>query len=140
MTDWSDKAVGILDRKREDRNLRDEVFLEKQKIRKTIGVRLFGEVRSNIRKQVSALGTSRPNVLVIQKDLPNEMVVCEIKDGLLLTLTFDQGALFWAIGSRDQEYFEVTVTEDGGARFQRGVVPTSPDLIATLMLDELLGI
>lgn len=138
MTDWSDKAVGILDRKREEKNLRDEVFLEKQKLRKTLGVRLFGEVRSNIRKQVLALESSRPNVLVIQKDLPNEMVVCEIKDGILLTLTFDQGTLFWAIGSTDQEYFDVTVTDDGGVRFRCGIVSTTPDRIAEQMLDALL--
>jgi hypothetical protein len=138
MTDWSDKAVGILDRKREEKNLRDQVFLEKQKIIKTLGVRLFGDVRSYIRKHVSALEASRPGILVIQKDLPNEMVVWEIKDGILLRLTFDQGTLFWAIGSTEQEYFDVTVTEDGSVRLRSGIVPTTPDRIAEQMLDALL--
>ena len=121
MSNWSDKAVGQINRKLEDRDQKANLFLERQRIKRAHSVPMWNAVRASIRKHLSELKESGSNALLLQVDRPNEMQVRnELDGGLLLVLSFNEetGILSSAVGSIDQEQLEVVVTEDGGVRWR----------------------
>jgi hypothetical protein len=145
MSDWADDAIRKLQQKRDDQRLKAETFLEQQKIKRANGIPLWDEVRARIRARISELKekSGGSSIVTIQSDQPGEMLVrSEVGGGQLLHARFkeDTGQLTWWCANKDKDGWEVAVTEGGGSCFQRGIIVTTPDSIATQMLNTLLDV
>jgi hypothetical protein len=144
MGDWADDVLRKLQQKRAVEHIRDEKFVEQQRIKRAKGVPLWNDVKGKIKARVYALKEkSGEDILVIQSDQPNEITVRnEVADGLLLLVKFspESNAIEWSCGNEDKNGWELVVADDGRAVFHWGMVPTTPDSIAHQMLNALLGI
>lgn len=143
MSDWADDAIRKLNQKREDKRIADEVFVERQRVKRVHGVPLWDGVKAKILANVLELKErSGGDILVIHVNRPYEISICNIADGnqtLHVTFAPDMGKLSWICGEKSGGW-EVNVTADGGAQFRRGLVSTTPDSMSRQMLNAVLGL
>jgi len=145
MADWSDDAIRKLNQKREDKRLDTARFVEEQRIKSANGLPLWTELKDRIRAHISELKqkSNGADIIAIQDERPNDLVLRSVvDDGATLHVAFDpgRGKVTWDCRQEPQRGWEVTVTETGDARFQWGMIPTTPDSMATQMLEKLLEI
>lgn len=142
MTDWADYAIGRLEKQRQDQRLKDQKFVEKQRIKKAHGIPLWRQIRQIIKDNCSALNTKvGKEMLVFEVTQDREVSVRAHLDSDVRRLhaLFDEetGKLSWECGEKSGDW-EVAVTDEGGAQFQWGMIPTVPTSIVKQMLDALL--
>lgn len=147
MSDWADDVVRKLQKKRDDERLETAKFVEQQRIKMAHAAPLWNSLKTTIRKRISELREkSGSDIIVIQLDQPNGMTLLNQVDGKgkSLHIEFSQatGKLSWLHdGQLQQQEWEISVTNSGGAEFQWGIgVPSSVDSIAVQMLNALLDI
>jgi hypothetical protein len=144
MTDWSDNAVRKLNNRREQKNLETARFVEEQKIKDAVGIPLWNEIKKRINDNLNALNSRFGSpVIVIQNDQLNAMALRNMLEGEVLEIAFEPvpGKITWTCRGKVSNGWYLTVTQNGNAEFQWGMgIPTSPDSIATEMLNSLLGI
>jgi hypothetical protein len=142
MSDWSDYAVARLQKQREDQRMKDEKFLEQQRIKKAFGAPLWHELRQMIVENVIAFNSKiGSNALVFEVTEDSELSVRSKIDGSVRRLhaSFDDevSRLSWECGTKSGQW-DVAATDDGGVRFEWGMTATTPASIVEQMLDALL--
>jgi hypothetical protein len=143
-SDWADDAIRKLRQKIDDRRLETERFVEEQRIKRAHGVPLWNQVKDRLRHHVQQLKerSGGTDVVVIQNEQPDEIAIRnEIGGGTVLHVTFDsgRGAVTWECGQKPQRGWQINIAGNGTAEFVWGIlIPTTPDAMATQMLDKLL--
>jgi gas vesicle protein len=144
MSDWSDRALERTEKRQETQQIRDQVWLEKQRLIKSNGAPLWHEVKAIIKKHISDFNEkSKMERLFFDVTQNAELRVrSEIEDHRqYLQAFFDEGTgrLKYECGARRRNGWELRIV-DGKVGFYQGVgeVPISPESIAEQMLDALI--
>ena len=142
MNDWSDYALARLQKQREDQRMKDEKFLEQQRIKKAFGAPLWHELRQMIVENVIAFNAKVNNtLLVFEVTEDSELSVRSKIDGNIRRLhaSFDDevSRLSWECATKSGQW-DVAATDEGGVRFEWGSTAITPASIAEQMLDALL--
>jgi hypothetical protein len=143
MNDWSDYASARLRQQRQDQQLKDKKFLEKQRLKKAHGTQLWHEVRRIIKENSEHLNIKEGKQILVFEVTQNTQVKVRANlesESRPLQATFDEerGRLEWECREKSGDAWELFVTENGGVNFCQGTAPTTPALIAKEMLDALL--
>ena len=141
MADWADNALAKLKRQHEEKQLQDAVFLEKQQVKKAKGMPLWREVRQKVKENCEALNTKAGKSLLrfgVTQEM--ELIVASEIDNrhgqLDAIFDGDAGRLSWSCGEKSGQW-DISVSEDGSAKFHHGMIPTTTESIAKQMLDAL---
>lgn len=144
MTDWADKAARKLLEKQKQKNLATERFVTEQNIKRASGPALWSDVKGKLKEHAGALREKMTaDVITVQHE---QLSTITIRNGmnnsrvLEVVFTPETGVVSWTCGGKPQVSWGMMITEDGGAHFQWGLVPTTPDSMAKEMLNELLEI
>jgi hypothetical protein len=143
MNDWSDYASARLRQQDQDQQLKDKKFLEKQRLKRAHGTKLWHEVRRIVKENSEHLNIKEGKQILVFEVTQNTQlkVRANLKsESRPLQATFDEerGRLEWECREKSGDAWELFVTEDGGVSLCRGMVPTTPALVAKQMLDALL--
>jgi hypothetical protein len=143
MSDWSDRALGKLQERSKNKQIQDEVWLEKQRVKKAQGIPIWHEIRAIVKKHVSDFNaTVKMEQLFFEVTQNNEIRVrSEIEDHRqFLQASFDEntGKLTYECGAKKRgSRWDLSIV-DGKVGFYWGMVPKTPDSIAEQMLDALI--
>jgi hypothetical protein len=142
MNDWADYAVSRLRKQQQDRRIKDEKFLEKQRLKRAHGIPLWGQVREILKKNCAAFNTKMgEELLVLETTQEMELSVRSHVGGDLRRLralfNSETGTVSWECGESNGTW-ELAVSDDGTAQFQSAMIPTTSDSMAKQMLDALL--
>jgi hypothetical protein len=142
MNDWADYAVAKLQQQRQNQRLKDEKVIERQRIKRSLGVPLWNQVRQ----------IAKENAEDFNKKIGEELLTFEVTQNSELRVRFrnnetfrvlhavfdsEGGILSWQCEGKSGSW-EVSVTDDGGTQFRWSLVPTTPGSIVKQMFDALL--
>lgn len=142
MSDWADYALERLKKQEQDKRVKDEKFVAKQKLLKAHGTPLWHEIRGIVKSSVESLNAKAGNeILTFEVTQNTELRVRNVTNPAhdLLEATFNEerGRLEWRSGGKSSRC-DLSVSEDGGVQFYCSMVPSTPASIAKQMLDALL--
>ena len=142
MNDWADRALKRLSDHRTNQRNRDEVFLEKQRIKKVQGFPLWLEVRKHVEANCSDFNLKVGTQMLVFEVTPNsELTVRASIDGSTQSLhaNFNDSTGELAFFCRaNSGHWLLEATSDGKAQFIGSSHPSSPEQIAEQMLTSLL--
>jgi hypothetical protein len=143
MNDWSDYASRRLKKQLEDRRLKDQKFVEIQRLKNVHGLPLWNEIRRIVKENVEHLNTKEGKEIVAFEVTQNSILKVRANvDSALRVLQAefneDTGRLQWECDGKNRDGWELSTTEDGSVNLSWGMVPTTPASIAKQMLDALL--
>lgn len=142
MSDWSDYAVARLEKQREDQRMKDQKFLEQQRIKKAFGLPLWLELRRLAIDNVIAFNNKvSTSILAFEATEDTQLNIRSKMEGtprrLLVSFDDEVSRLSWECGTKSGQW-DVAATDDGGVRFEWGMTATTPESIVEQMLDALL--
>ena len=145
MNDWADYALGKLQQQRENQRLKDQKFVEKQKLKKARGIPLWQQTREAVKNNCEALNTkSGENLLAFEVTNNMELSVRslagqEVRE-LHANFDGDLGKLIWTSGAKTGSWELAVSEESGDVYFQQSwaLPPATPAKMAKEMLDALL--
>jgi hypothetical protein len=145
MSDWADDTIRKLNQRREEKMEETKRFNHEQLIKRATGIPLWNEVKANLKDRIAELKQKMgTDVVVVQSDQPNEMVLCGVMDRhqiLHINFAHETGTVSWECEGKSSGRWELVIADDGKPWFQWGAgISTPTDLMATQMLDALLGI
>ena len=141
MSDWSDRALRRVQERSKTKQIRDAVWLEEQRVKKAQGVPLWHEVRAIVKRHVSEFNEkAKKELLFFEVTQDTEIrVQSQIEDHrrfLLASFDEETGKLNYECGGKRGKW-ELDI-DDGKVGFKWSMVPTTPDSIASQMLDALI--
>jgi len=142
MNDWADKALKRLSDKRINAQTQNEIFLEKQRIKRDFGMPLWLEVRKSVENNCTDFNTkARAQILVFEVTVNTELAVRATIDGVTsyLRASFDEptGKLSWSTG-KSRGAWTIEPTGDGKAEFTGSHGATTVEWITDEMLTALI--
>ena len=143
MSDWALKAVKRLKSQQQDQRIQDEVFLEKQRIKRVYGLPLWLKVRENVRLNCSDFNREAgKEIMMFDNSAPStELTVRATINGKHRSThaSFDEslGELSCCSGS-NIGHWSLRATEDGQAQFFGSRGSSTPDLIAEQIMGPLI--
>lgn len=143
MNDWSDYALGRLKKQAEDQRLKDQKFLEKQRLKKAHGTPLWHEVRRIAKENAEHLNAKAGREILVFEVTQNTTlkVRANLESGpRTLQALFDgeTGKVEWECEGKAGAAWNVLIEDDGTPRFYWSLVPTTPASMVKQMLDKLL--
>lgn len=155
MNDWADDIAERIKARKEDQQIKDANFVEKQRIKGLKGEALWRDVRNHVTQNCDALNAKlAQQVLTVEvgpgdlsprrlRDSTEIHVRAEIDGGRrFLHVTFDTKTcmLAWHCEDGKSGQWEIVVNDDGSATFAWSAeVLSTPSRIASEMLTALLG-
>jgi hypothetical protein len=141
VADWADDALAELTRQRKRRQLEDEVFIEKQRVKKAAGLPLWRDVRQKVKDNCIAFNKKAvEGVLTFEVAQEMQLAVASEIDRRhsRLSAKFDEdaGVLSWRCAGKSGQW-EISASQNGSAQFQRESVPIAPESIVEEMLNAL---
>jgi len=141
MSDWADKALKRLSDHRINQRNQDEVFLEKQRIKRTQGFPLWLEVRKSVKANCSDFNLKAGTQMLTFEVTPDsELTVRASIDGsthsLYANFKDSTGELSFFCGATSGHWL-LEATSDGTAQFIGSSHPSTPEQIAEQMLTSL---
>ena len=141
MNDWADRALKRLNDHRINQRNQDEVFLEKQRIKRAQGFPLWLEVRKYVEANCSDFNLKAGTQMLVFEVTPNsELTVRASIDGSTRSLhaNFNDSTGELAFFCRaNSGHWLLEATTDGKAQFIGSSRPSSPEQIAEQMLTSL---
>ncbi|MGH2506770.1 MAG: hypothetical protein ACRDHZ_05070 [Ktedonobacteraceae bacterium] len=144
MSNWADDALGKLKKQQGDQRVKDAKFLEKQRLKKAHGGRLWEEVRRAVKENCNHLNTKAEKEILVFEVTQNTILRVRASldsNSRLLAAAFDEetGLLSWESNAANGQWELAVTDDDGGVGFCRGMrIPSTPASIAKQMLDALL--
>ena len=144
MNDWADNMAGRIRQRRQNQEVRDAKFVEKQRIKRANGEPLWRQVRDHVKQNCDDLNKrTGETLLTFEVGQLSEIHVRGEVDGKhrILSATYDpeQCTLTYTCGDKSDSW-EVLVGDDGTVTFGWGMgIQSTPASIANQMLNTLLG-
>lgn len=144
MTDWSKKMADKLKKRSQGQNLKDEKFLETQRMKREVGPRLWEAVRSDVSAEGIALNTEmgREIITTDKTSSHDEIVLVAHTDSGVnrsyIRFEPELGKLTWETTKGYKDTFELAIGSDSKMAFYNGAVPYSSGSIAKQILETLL--
>jgi hypothetical protein len=138
MGDWPDKGLKRLSDERLERQTRDSAFLERQRVKRELGMPLWLEIRETITKNCDDFNTkARKQILVFEVSINTELSVHATIDGVghYLHASYEEsiGKLTWSSG-KSHGNWAIEPTDDGKAEF----VGSRGSMTVEWIVDEML--
>jgi len=142
MNDWADRALKRLNDKRINTQTQNELFLEKQRVKRDFGMPLWLEVRKAVENNCADFNTkARAQMLVFEVTVNTELAVRATVDGVTsyLRAAFDEstGKLSWSTG-KSRGTWTIEPTGDGKVVFTGSHGAVTVELIIDEMLTALI--
>jgi hypothetical protein len=156
MNDWADDMAERITALKEDQQIKDANFVEKQRIKRMKGEPLWREVRNHVTQNCGALNAKLAQQVLTVEVGPGDLGPRRLRDSTeihvradigdarrFLHVTFDTKTctLAWHCEEGKSGQWEIVVNDDGSATFAAwgaGVL-SDPSTIASEMLTALLG-
>ena len=141
MNDWADKALKRIEDRRINQRNQDEVFLEKQRIKRAQGFPLWLEVRKHVEANCSDFNLKAGTQMLVFEVTPDsELLVRASIDGSTRTLHANfkdsTGELSFFCGAHSGHWI-LEATTDGKAQFIGSSRTSSTEQVAEQMLTSL---
>ena len=142
MNDWADRALKRLSDQQINTQTQNDLFLERQRVKKAFGVPLWMEVRKSVEDNCADFNTkAKKQLLAFEAAINTELSVRANLDGGTRSLhaSYDEptGKLSWSSG-KSRGAWTIEPTKDGKAEFVGSHGPTTVEWITDEMLTALI--
>ncbi len=141
MNDWAQDAAKRLQAQRDNEQLKREVFVEKQRLKRSRAPLLWGAIKRRIADNCAGFNAEFEHPMLSVEEAPHDrMLVKALIDEIprALRISFDEAgaSLGWGCEGRFGRW-EIEITNDGIAQFTGEFGPASVNTIADEMLNAL---